>query len=66
MVRTLFVYYIYLLYIYTKNMYIHIYVDILYVIFSVKSSKPIYTIGMVSTNTKHKYILKMQENKTSY
>lgn len=47
-------------------MYIHIYADILYVIFSVKSSKPIYTIGMVSTNTKHKYILKMQESKKSY
>ena len=47
-------------------MYIHIYADILYVIFSVKSSKPIYTIRMVSTNTKHKYILKMQESKKSY
>ena len=46
-------------------MYIHIYVDILYVIFSVKRSKPIYTIGMVS-NTKHKCILKMQESKKSY
>lgn len=46
-------------------MYIHSYVDILYVIFSVKSSKPICTIGMVS-NTKHKYILKMQESKKSY
>lgn len=31
-------------------MYIHVYMDILYVIFSIKSSKLIYTIGRSSTN----------------
>lgn len=37
-------------------MYINIHIDILYIVFSIKSSKPIHTTGVISTNTKHKYI----------
>lgn len=37
-------------------MYINIHTNIVYTVFSIKSGKPIYTTGMISTNTKHKYI----------
>lgn len=46
-----------IIYKYRVYMYINIHISMLYIIFSVKNSKPIYTIGIISNTTKHKYIL---------
>lgn len=46
------------MYKYTQNVYVYkySYTHIPYD-FSIKSSKPVYTIGIISTNTEHGYIL---------